>query len=133
MNDNHEQPPTQSPAHSAYSPLPWLQRLITYIHTLSTDPSYSHLKIIGICFGMQVIAMALGGPQAVVPNEKGWEIGVYELGLTDAGRDWFGRVMSRGVDSRLKDAEDGENMSERVAEKVVRTEKIVSLSLAFES
>jgi hypothetical protein len=102
MNDNHEQPPTQSPAHSAYSPLPWLQRLITYIHTLSTDPSYS-------------------------------QIGVYELGLTDAGRDWFGRVMSRGVDSRLKDAEDGENMSERVAEKVVRTEKIVSLSLAFES
>lgn len=82
---------------------------------------------------MQVIAMALAGPQAVVPNEKGWEIGVYELGLTDAGRDWFGRVMSRGVDSRLKDAEDGENMSERVAEKVVRTEKIVSLSLAFES
>lgn len=82
---------------------------------------------------MQVIAMALGGPQAVVPNEKGWEIGVYEVGLTDAGRDWFGRVMSRGVDSRLKDAEDGENMSERVAEKVVRTEKIVGLSLAFES
>ena len=41
--------------------------------------------------------------------------------------------MSRGVDSRLKDAEDGENMSERVAEKVVRTEKIVGLSLAFES
>jgi hypothetical protein len=81
---------------------------------------------------MQVIAMALGGPQAVVPNEKGWEIGVYEVGLTDAGRDWFGRVMARGVDSRSEDAEDGENMSERVVEKVVGTEKIVSLSLAFE-
>jgi GMP synthase-like glutamine amidotransferase len=80
---------------------------------------------------MQVIAMALGGPQAVVPNEKGWEIGVYEVGLTDAGRDWFGRVMA--VDGRSEDAEDVENMSERVVEKVVRTEKIVSLSLAFES
>lgn len=80
---------------------------------------------------MQVIAMALGGPQAVVPNEKGWEIGVYEVGLTDAGRDWFGRVMA--IDSRLEDAEVAGSTSERVAEKVVRTEKIVSLSLAFES
>ena len=82
---------------------------------------------------MQVIAMALGGPQAVVPNEKGWEIGVYEVGLTDAGRDWFGRVMSRGVDSRLEEAEVAGSTSERVVEKVVGTEKIVSLSLAFES
>jgi GMP synthase-like glutamine amidotransferase len=89
------------------------------------------MKIVGICFGMQVIAMALGGPQAVVPNEKGWEIGVYEVGLTDAGRDWFGRVTA--VDGRLEDAEDGESMSERVVEKVVGTEKIVSRSLAFES
>jgi hypothetical protein len=32
----------------------------------------------------------------------------------------------------LEDTEDGENMSERVVEKVVGTEKIVSLSLAFE-
>jgi GMP synthase-like glutamine amidotransferase len=80
---------------------------------------------------MQVIAMALGGPQAVVPNEKGWEIGVYEVGLTDAGRDWFGRVMA--VDGRSEDAEDVENMSERVVEKVVRTEKIVSLFLIIES
>lgn len=79
---------------------------------------------------MQVIAMALGGPQAVVPNEKGWEIGVYEVGLTDAGRDWFGRVMA--IDSRLEDAEVAGSTSERVAEKVVRTEKIVSLSLPFE-
>jgi len=82
---------------------------------------------------MQVIAMALGGLQAVVPNEKGWEIGVYEVGLTDAGRDWFGRVMSRGVDSRLEEAEVAGSTSERVVEKVVGTEKIVSLSLAFES
>jgi GMP synthase-like glutamine amidotransferase len=80
---------------------------------------------------MQVIAMALGGLQAVVPNEKGWEIGVYEVGLTDAGRDWFGRVMAGGVDSRLKDAEDVESASERVAERVVGTEKIVSCSLGM--
>lgn len=53
--------------------------------------------------------------------------------MTDAGRDWFGRVMAGDVDSRLEDAEDVESASERVAEKVVGTEKIVSCSLPFES
>lgn len=41
--------------------------------------------------------------------------------------------MAGDVDSRLEDAEDVESASERVAEKVVGTEKIVSCSLPFES
>ena len=37
----------------------------------------------GICFGHQVIAKALGGE--VVKNLSGWELGSYKIMLTDAG------------------------------------------------
>lgn len=42
------------PASSAYDPLPWITNLIAFIRDLVNDPSKSHIKIIGICFGMQV-------------------------------------------------------------------------------
>ncbi len=45
------------------------------------------IKIIGICFGQQVVARALGGE--CVPNERGWEIGVYDVDLTELGRRLF--------------------------------------------
>jgi len=45
------------------------------------------VKIIGICFGQQVIARALGGE--CVPNQRGWEIGVYDVDLTELGQRLF--------------------------------------------
>lgn len=68
---------------------------------------------------MQVLAMALGGPQAVVPNPEGWEIGVYEVELTDAGRDWFERAQQNGSNAIAS--------SEEVLEKVTESKTIVSL------
>ncbi|KAJ9117518.1 hypothetical protein QFC22_004368 [Naganishia vaughanmartiniae] len=52
------------------------------------------MKIIGICFGMQILALALGSK--VEPNPAGWELGVYDVQLTDCGKEWLGRVVTDG-------------------------------------
>ena len=75
-----------SSAASAYSPLPWIQTLVQYIRDLAT--SHPRVKIVGICFGHQIVALALGGQ--VVPNNGLWEIGVSQVRLTKAGVDVFG-------------------------------------------
>lgn len=46
------------------------------------------VKIIGICFGHQIVARAIGGE--CVPNDGKWEIGVTEVDLTDLGNQIFG-------------------------------------------
>lgn len=46
------------------------------------------IRLIGICFGHQIIARALGGE--CVPNDGKWEAGVTEIALTDVGRRLFG-------------------------------------------
>jgi GMP synthase-like glutamine amidotransferase len=45
---------SSSPASSAYDSHPWIARLIDFIRDLITDPRKRDLKVIGICFGMQV-------------------------------------------------------------------------------
>ncbi|KZT54262.1 class I glutamine amidotransferase-like protein [Calocera cornea HHB12733] len=67
--------------------LPWLQQLLALIR--NTYHNKPHIKIIGICFGHQAIARALGGQ--CVKNDKGWEIGVAEVTLSDAGKALFGQ------------------------------------------
>ena len=84
---------------------------------------------------MQVIAMALAkeGEPGVVPNENGWEIGVYEVGLSEAGRDWVGRV-GLGVEGRAGGKDDRVDVdvgSKRVVDEVMETQTIVSHSVAF--
>lgn len=44
--------------------------------------------IIGICFGSQIVARALGG--AVVPNRDIWEIGVTDIQTTYMGKLIYG-------------------------------------------
>lgn len=45
------------------------------------------LKTIGICFGQQIISRAYGTKSH--RNEKGWEIGVHPIELTEVGRQVF--------------------------------------------
>jgi GMP synthase-like glutamine amidotransferase len=63
---------TGSPA-GVYDPLPWIEPLMEFIR------SASGIKMIGVCFGHQVMAQALGGE--VVKSPKGWAAGLnrYEV------------------------------------------------------
>ncbi|ORY41759.1 class I glutamine amidotransferase-like protein [Leucosporidium creatinivorum] len=73
-------------ASSAYLPTPWITSLVSYVASLPTlNPT---AKIFGICFGHQIVARAFGSTVEV--NEKGWEIGVRTLDLSEEGRVLFG-------------------------------------------
>ena len=63
---------TGSPA-GVYDPLPWIEPLMEFIR------SASGTKMIGVCFGHQVMAQALGGE--VIKSPKGWAAGLnrYEV------------------------------------------------------
>ncbi|KAF8317674.1 class I glutamine amidotransferase-like protein [Clavulina sp. PMI_390] len=79
-------------AASAYDKsLPWTPMLYAYISKLITQ--FPRIKVFGICFGQQAVAMALGG--TCIPNPAGWEVGTYEVQLTGAGKLIFGRDILR--------------------------------------
>lgn len=59
---------TGSPA-GVYDPLPWIAELLDFIRSASDK------KMVGICFGHQAMAEALGG--RVEKSEKGWGIGLH--------------------------------------------------------
>ena len=63
---------TGSPA-GVYEPLPWIPPLLEFIR------SATHAKMIGVCFGHQAMAQALGGE--VIKSPKGWAAGLnrYEV------------------------------------------------------
>jgi GMP synthase-like glutamine amidotransferase len=59
---------TGSPA-GVYDPLPWIEPLMEFIR------SASEAKMVGVCFGHQVMAEALGGH--VEKSDKGWGAGLH--------------------------------------------------------
>ncbi|GAA5899679.1 putative amidotransferase [Sporobolomyces salmoneus] len=75
-------------AASAYESDPWILDLVSYLQNLSS--LNSSLKLIGICFGHQIIARAYGAKTE--KNEKGWEVGTRNLELTHTAKQLFTRV-----------------------------------------
>ncbi|KAI0371915.1 class I glutamine amidotransferase-like protein [Pilatotrama ljubarskyi] len=73
-------------AASAYENLEWINKLTDYVRFLAKEKP--HIRLIGICFGHQIIARALGGE--CVPNDGKWEVGVTEIDLTDIGQKLLG-------------------------------------------
>lgn len=71
-------------AHDAHSDEPWITQTVALLKDIAEDPRKQHLTTIGICFGFQVLARALGAECKRSPF--GWEIGVYDVELTDKGR-----------------------------------------------
>jgi len=60
---------------------PWL----TEVKALVRRAAETHLPTLGICLGHQLVAVALGG--AVHPNPRGQQIGVLDVGWTEAASD----------------------------------------------
>ncbi|CAO1612775.1 unnamed protein product [Sympodiomycopsis kandeliae] len=71
---------------TAHESNPWMQKLFTFIQSLVVD--HPLVRLMGICWGHQAIAQALGGE--VEENEKGWELGVYDLELNEQGQEVWG-------------------------------------------
>ena len=66
---------------------PFIPKTIEYIRDIATRPDLQHLKIVGICFGHQIVSMAMGGTSE--RGQNGWEMGVYGCTVTPEGRDMF--------------------------------------------
>ena len=56
------------------------------------------VKIVGVCFGHQIIANAVGGKSG---RGEGWEVGVYENEATDEGKKIWGDRVVRDVENQL--------------------------------
>lgn len=71
---------TGSPA-GVYDPLPWIEPLLGFIRAAADR------KMVGVCFGHQAMAQALGGQ--VEKSDKGWGVGLqrYSVGRPEPWMD----------------------------------------------
>jgi len=69
--------------YGAYEKLDWMLALEVFIREIHRDS----VPLVGICFGHQIIAQALGGE--VVKSDRGWGIGLHSYQIDEA-RDWMG-------------------------------------------
>lgn len=72
-------------AHNLSSP--FVSKLVDFIRRVGTSAETSHVKVVAVCFGHQIIAMAMGGE--CVKGTNGWEAGVYKNTFLESGRYWW--------------------------------------------
>lgn len=63
---------------SVYDDKTWIRDLEAFVRKLHAE----HRRIVGICFGHQLVARALGGNVAKSP--KGWGVGIHTYDLADS-------------------------------------------------
>jgi GMP synthase-like glutamine amidotransferase len=78
---------TGSPA-GVYDPLPWIAPLCEFIRSAGQS------KMVGVCFGHQVMAEALGGH--VEKSDKGWGVGLHRYRI-DRVEPWMDDVAEIAV------------------------------------
>lgn len=74
------------PGHSAFDTNHWTNRLVAFVQRVLAHPQ---VRIVGICFGHQIVGRALGAP--VQRNEQGWEVSAMTVDLSAQGQKLFGR------------------------------------------
>ncbi len=68
--------------HAAYDDLPWIHWLADFIRAVDA----ARIPLVGICFGHQLIARALGGEVQKAP--QGWGVGIHEAAI-EARAPWM--------------------------------------------
>ena len=76
--------PFSSLGFNAYDDTPWILRLMDFIRMILAQ---DRVRIIGVCFGHEIIGRVLGLP--VARGELGWQISVVPMSLTPSGRELF--------------------------------------------
>jgi len=71
--------------HNAWEDDAWILELIDYLRAALQN---GRVRIIGVCFGHQVLARALGAVVRAAP--VGWEVSVSDVELNDEGKRVFG-------------------------------------------
>lgn len=66
-------------AFGVYDPLPWIAPLEEFVRKVYA----ARIPLVGICFGHQIMAQALGGK--VVKSDKGWGVGVQRYRSEETG------------------------------------------------
>ena len=84
---------TGSPA-GVYEPLPWIAPLMQFIRAAKDS------KMVGICFGHQVMAEALGGH--VEKSNKGWGAGLHRYSLSH-GEPWIDSAVGIAIPASHQD------------------------------
>jgi GMP synthase-like glutamine amidotransferase len=74
--------------HGVYEKLPWMLRL----EQLIRDAAEARIPVVGICFGHQIMAEALGGK--VQKSEKGWGLGLHDYDVRQKP-DWMENAPQR--------------------------------------
>ena len=69
--------------HSVYDDLPWITDLVAYIRCVLD----AGRKVLGVCFGHQLMAHFFGGE--VSPSPRGWAVGVHRSQVV-AKQSWMG-------------------------------------------
>ncbi|KAM5346434.1 hypothetical protein ACJ41O_009439 [Fusarium nematophilum] len=84
--------------HTAFADDPWIVKLVDFVSKVYTT---TETPIVGICFGHQIIARALGAKVGVSPG--GWEVCVDRINLNETGQKLLG-VESLGLHQMHRDA-----------------------------
>ena len=71
--------------HNAYEDQPWILELVGFTRRCLDT---ARVRVVGVCFGHQIVARALGMKVGV--NPKGWEVSVTETELGPTGKEIFG-------------------------------------------
>ena len=71
--------------YSAYQDDPWILKLVEYTEKAIAS---ERVRVVGVCFGHQIVGRALGC--VVQGSPEGWEVAVYEVPLSEKGKEVFG-------------------------------------------
>ena len=71
--------------HNSFDNDPWILKLVEFTKKVLAQ---DRVRLIGVCFGHQIIGRALD--VKVDRSDKGWEISVTDVKLTEQGRRLFG-------------------------------------------